>query len=61
MTDLLNEKTDGFMIDTELPASVRESIRKAGFAAKLLNALDFSTLPQSDDSVAFHLTQPPAD
>ncbi|KAI8410936.1 hypothetical protein FOFC_07530 [Fusarium oxysporum] len=36
MTQLLNEKTDGFMIDTELPPQVRDSIRAANHAAKPL-------------------------
>ncbi|OBS15737.1 hypothetical protein FPOA_13465 [Fusarium poae] len=40
MTELLNEKTDGFMIDTQLPQEVRESIRNANFAGKPLNAVD---------------------
>ncbi|KAF6517714.1 hypothetical protein HZS61_003275 [Fusarium oxysporum f. sp. conglutinans] len=58
MTELLNEKTDGFMIDTQLPQEVRESIRNANFAGKPLNAVDWSALPGSDDSVIFQLTQP---
>jgi hypothetical protein len=36
VTQLLNEKTDGFMIDTELPPQVRDSIRAANHAAKPL-------------------------
>jgi hypothetical protein len=40
MTELLNEKTDGFMIDIQLPQEVRESIRNANFAGKPLNAVD---------------------
>ncbi|EWZ28845.1 hypothetical protein BFJ68_g17897 [Fusarium oxysporum] len=56
MTDLLIEKIDGFMIDIELLESVRESIRKAWFATKPLNAADISTVPQMDDIVTFHLT-----
>jgi hypothetical protein len=58
MTELLNEKTDGFMIDTQLPQEVRESIRNANFAGKPLNAVDWSALPGSDDSVIFQLTHP---
>ena len=58
MTQLLNEKTDGFMIDIELPSQVRDSIRAANHAAKPLNAIDWSALPRSDDSVTFQLRQP---
>ncbi|KAF9772413.1 hypothetical protein IL306_009882 [Fusarium sp. DS 682] len=58
MTELLNEKTDGFMIDTQLPQEVRDSIRNANFAGKPLNAVDWSALPGSDDSIFFQLTQP---
>ncbi|EXM14871.1 hypothetical protein FOTG_16744 [Fusarium oxysporum f. sp. vasinfectum 25433] len=58
MTDLLNEKTDGFMIDTQLPEEVRESIRNANFAGKPLNAVDWSALPGSDGSVTFQLSRP---
>ncbi|KAG8670727.1 hypothetical protein FPOAC1_003962 [Fusarium poae] len=58
MTELLNEKTDGFMIDTQLPQEVRESICNANFAGKPLNAVDWSALPGSDDSVIFQLTHP---
>ncbi|KAF5564810.1 hypothetical protein FPHYL_4537 [Fusarium phyllophilum] len=58
MTEALNESTDGFMIDTQHPPDLRESIRNAAFAAKPLEAVDFSLLPHSDDSVAFHLTRP---
>ncbi|EXA28461.1 hypothetical protein FOVG_19935 [Fusarium oxysporum f. sp. pisi HDV247] len=58
MTELLNEKTDGFMIDTQLPQQVKESIRNANIAGKPLNAVDWSALPGSDDSVIFQLTQP---
>ncbi|KAM5529737.1 transposase [Fusarium oxysporum f. sp. phaseoli] len=56
MTELLNEKTNGFMIDTQLPQEVRESISNANFAEKPLNAVDWSALPGSDDSVIFQLT-----
>ncbi|KAH7184381.1 hypothetical protein DER44DRAFT_803256 [Fusarium oxysporum] len=58
MTQLLNEKTHGIMIDTELPPQVRDSIRAANHAAKPLNAVDWSALPRSDDSVTFQLRQP---
>lgn len=61
ITEALNEVTDGFMIDTQHPDDLRESIRNANFAAKPLNAVDFSLLPHSDDSVTFNLTQPRAD
>jgi hypothetical protein len=61
MTDALNKVTDGFMIDTQLPDDLRESIRNANFAAKSLNAVDFSLVPRSDDSVTSNLTQPRAD
>jgi hypothetical protein len=58
MTELLNEKTDGSMIDTQLPQEVRESIRNANFAGKPLNAVFWSALPGSDDSVILQLTRP---
>ncbi|RYC77206.1 hypothetical protein BFJ63_vAg19920, partial [Fusarium oxysporum f. sp. narcissi] len=58
MTEALNEVTDGFMIDTQHPPDLRESIRNAAFAAKPLEEVDFSLLPYSDDSVSFHLTRP---
>ncbi|KAI7767324.1 hypothetical protein ACKAV7_013061 [Fusarium commune] len=38
MTVIFNEKTDGSKTDIKLLESVHESIRKAGFAAKPLNA-----------------------
>jgi hypothetical protein len=43
--EVLNEKTHGFMIDTQLPDEVRESILKASFTVKPLNAIDFTTFP----------------
>ncbi|KLO97764.1 Uncharacterized protein Y057_13245 [Fusarium fujikuroi] len=61
MTEALKEETDGFIIDTQLRDEVTESIRKARFAPKPLNAVDFSQLLGSDDSVTFQLTQRPAD
>ncbi|PNP61530.1 hypothetical protein FNYG_13747 [Fusarium nygamai] len=61
MTEALKEETDGFMIDTQLPDEVTESIRKARYAPKPLNAVDFSQLLGSDDSVTFQLTQRPSD
>jgi hypothetical protein len=57
----LKEKEDFYTIDTQLAPEVREAIREAGFAAKPLSAVDLSGLLNSDDSVDFHLTQPPAD
>ncbi|RKK61375.1 hypothetical protein BFJ69_g17125 [Fusarium oxysporum] len=61
MTEALNGVTDGFMIDTQHPDNLRESIRNANFAAQPLHAVDFSLLPHSDDSIIFNLTQPRAD
>jgi hypothetical protein len=61
MTELLSQKTDGFMIDTQLPPEVKESIRKANFASKPLNAMDWTALAGSDDAVTFDLGQPPTD
>ncbi|RKK23649.1 hypothetical protein BFJ67_g17051 [Fusarium oxysporum f. sp. cepae] len=58
MTEALNEVTDGFMIDTQHPPDLRECIRNSAFAAKPLEAVDFSLLPHGDDSVTFHLTRP---
>ncbi|KAJ4009426.1 hypothetical protein NW766_008543 [Fusarium irregulare] len=57
----LKKKEDCFMIDTQLAPEAREAIRNAGFAAKPLSAADLSGLLNSDDSVDFQLTQPPAD
>jgi hypothetical protein len=54
MTQLLNEKTDGFMIDTKLPQEVRDSILEASHAAKPLSAMDWTALPGSDDTVTFN-------
>jgi hypothetical protein len=56
-----NRKEDSFTVDTQLAPEVREAIRKAGFAAKPLSAVDFSRLLNSDDTVDFTLTQPPED
>ncbi|KAM6506300.1 hypothetical protein FSOLCH5_013290 [Fusarium solani] len=58
MTQLLNEKTDGFMIDTQLPQEVRDSILEASHAAKPLSAMDWTALPGSDDTVTFNLEPP---
>ena len=57
----LKKKEDCFMIDIQLAAEAREAIRNAGFAAKPFSAADLSGLLNSDDSVDFQLTQPPAD
>jgi hypothetical protein len=57
MTDALKEETNGYMINTQLPDEVRESIRKAQFAPKPLNAVDFTALLHSDDIVDFRLTR----
>ncbi|KAG7402830.1 hypothetical protein Forpe1208_v016802 [Fusarium oxysporum f. sp. rapae] len=57
----LKKKEDCFMIDTQLAPEAREAIRNAGFAANPLSAADLSGLLNSDDSVDFQLTQPPAD
>jgi hypothetical protein len=40
MTELLNEQTDGFRIDTKLPQEVRDTIRSANLVGKSLNAVD---------------------
>ncbi|KAJ0128780.1 Uncharacterized protein HZ326_28122 [Fusarium oxysporum f. sp. albedinis] len=61
MTQLLNEKTDGFMIDTQLPPEVSESIRKANYAPKPLNAVDWTALAGSDDTIDFNLGRPGGD
>ncbi|KAH7211347.1 hypothetical protein DER44DRAFT_859505, partial [Fusarium oxysporum] len=58
ITKALNEVTNRFIIDIQHPPDLRESIRNAAFAAKPLEAVDFSLLPHSDDSVTFHLTRP---
>ncbi|RTE68464.1 hypothetical protein BHE90_017158 [Fusarium euwallaceae] len=51
MTQLLSEKTDGFMIDTQLPLE----------APKPLNAVDWTALAQSDDTINFNLGRPASD
>lgn len=51
MTELLNEQTDGFRIDTKLPQEVRDTIRSANLVGKSLNAVDWSALPRSADSI----------
>jgi hypothetical protein len=61
MTQLLNEKTDGFMIDTQLPPEVGESIRQANYAPKPLNAVDWTALARSDDTIDFNLGGPASD
>ncbi|KAJ3454457.1 hypothetical protein MRS44_018351 [Fusarium solani] len=61
MTQLLNEKTDGFMIDTQLPPEVSESIRQANYAPKPLNAVDWTALARSDDTIDFNLGGPASD
>ncbi|KAH8654218.1 hypothetical protein BGZ61DRAFT_303270, partial [Ilyonectria robusta] len=61
MTQLLNEKTDGFMIDTQLPPEVKESMRQARYAPKPLNAVDWTALAGSDDSIHVNLGQLPTD
>jgi hypothetical protein len=60
MTELLNEQTDGFRIDTKLPQEVRDTIRSANLVGKSLNAVDWSALPRSDDSIFIQFTQTPA-
>lgn len=57
MTQLLNEKTDGFIIDTQLPPKVRESIGQVNYAPKSLNAVDWTALARNDDTVTFDLGQ----
>ncbi|KAM5527166.1 hypothetical protein FOXYSP1_20435 [Fusarium oxysporum f. sp. phaseoli] len=60
MTELLNEQTDGFRIDTKLPQEVRDTIRSANLVGKSLNAVDWSALPRSADSIFIEFTQTPA-
>ena len=57
LTDALNQETNGYMLDTQLPDEVRESIRKEHFAPKPLNAVGFTALLHSDDTVDFRLTR----
>ncbi|KAJ4175858.1 hypothetical protein NW767_015644 [Fusarium falciforme] len=61
LTQALREKTDGFMIDTQLPQEVIESIRRANYAPKPLNAMDWTTLARSDDTIEFNLAGHPSD
>jgi hypothetical protein len=49
MTKSLSQKDDFFMVDTEPTPEVRESIRKANYAPKPLNAVDWGA--RSDDDV----------
>ncbi|EXM14547.1 hypothetical protein FOTG_17056 [Fusarium oxysporum f. sp. vasinfectum 25433] len=61
MTQLLHEKTNGFIIDTQLPPEVSESIRKPNYAPKPLNAVDWTALAGSDDTIDFNLGRPASD
>ncbi|RYC78602.1 hypothetical protein BFJ63_vAg18523 [Fusarium oxysporum f. sp. narcissi] len=54
MAQLLNEKTDGFIIDTQSPPEVSGSIRQAHYAPKPLNAVDWTALAGSDDTINFN-------
>jgi hypothetical protein len=49
------------MTDVKRLGPVIESIRKIGFAANPLSAIDFSTFPQINNNISFHFTQPPTD
>jgi hypothetical protein len=60
MHQMLTQKTDSFMIDTQLPQEVTEAIHEASFAPKPLNAMDWTALAGSDDSVTFQLDRAPA-
>lgn len=61
ITQLLNEKTDSFIIDIQLPPEVRESIHQAKYTPKPLNAIDWTGLAGSDDTITFNLSQLPTD
>ncbi|KAJ4212445.1 hypothetical protein NW757_014788 [Fusarium falciforme] len=61
MHQILSQKPDSFMIDTQLPQEVNEAIHNASFAPKPLSAMDWTALAGSDDSVTFHLDPALAD
>ncbi|RMI92895.1 hypothetical protein CDV36_016574, partial [Fusarium kuroshium] len=54
------EKPDSFYFDTGLPPEVRESIRRANFGPKPLNAVDWSALARSDDDLEITVQRPAA-
>ncbi|EXK75945.1 hypothetical protein FOQG_19291 [Fusarium oxysporum f. sp. raphani 54005] len=55
---ILLQEIEQLKSEWQLPPQVRDSIRAANHAAKPLNAVDWSALPRSDDSVTFQLRQP---
>ncbi|RSL38778.1 hypothetical protein CEP51_016883, partial [Fusarium floridanum] len=54
------QKPDSFYFDTGLPPEVRESIRRANFGPKPLNAVDWSALARSDDDLEITVQRPAA-
>ncbi|KAJ3454717.1 hypothetical protein MRS44_013317 [Fusarium solani] len=61
MHQMLTQKPDSFMIDTQLPREVNEAIHNASFAPKPLSSMDWTALAGSDDSVTFQLDPALAD
>ncbi|RSL40011.1 hypothetical protein CEP51_016748 [Fusarium floridanum] len=61
MHQMLTQKPDSFIIDTQLPAEVKEAIHNASYAPKPLSAMDWTALAGSDDSITFQLDRAPAD
>ncbi|KAI8654437.1 HTH CENPB-type domain-containing protein [Fusarium keratoplasticum] len=61
MHQILTQKPDPFMIDTQLPQEVHEAIHNASFAPKPLSAMDWTALAGSDDSITFQLEPAPAE
>ncbi|KAJ4175846.1 hypothetical protein NW767_015646 [Fusarium falciforme] len=59
MHQILTQKPDPFMIDTQLPQEVHEAIHNASFAPKPLSAMDWTALAGSDDSITFQLEPAP--
>jgi hypothetical protein len=61
MHQILSQKPNSFMIDTQLPQEVNEAIHNASFAPKPLSAMDWTALAGSDDSITFQLDPAPPD
>ena len=61
MHQMLTQKPDSFIIDTQLPQEVNEAIHEASFAPKPLSAMDWTALAGSDDSVTFQLDRAPTE
>jgi hypothetical protein len=61
MHQILTQKPDSFIINTQLPQEVNEAINKASYVPKPLSAMDWTALAGSDDSVTFQLGRAPTE